>query len=453
MKFLQKLPIVLMVSLGLAGPSFAQLLPKGVGAYQLGYRKFDTNAQYFDQDGGAHGIGDKLKVEFSGTDMSSGKAGKDLKKLYREMKKFDSQGATKGVADEMNFGQLEGEATADVQAKFIGMAYGLTNRITGFAGIPFVSARVDAKINYSGTNNALAIKSRLGNMIYKEMQDGLDVASRLSADSVRENIEVTKGYAPIDHWEYNGVGDTVLGARTEISGDSLGVKRLHLGLTGQFDFATGHADDPDILTDIPIGRGYHALSVASDLKIASHGVETGILGSLTQGINRDVSRRVPDGTELLSGRDRKATVHWSPGQDIGGGLYLGYGDSLIKGVYTVGAQKHLQDHYSGSLEGDYQAMEKITESSRAYHQIGLSVSTLDAYTKKAISIPFILALTAHDTFAGVNSARARFVELSITSFFSTPAAAASRSTTASNTDKKTDRSIPKRNSLDFSAGV
>jgi len=398
--------------------SFAQLLPKGVGAVQVGYRKFDGNAQYFDEGGSLRSAGDKFKMDFSSKDMVSGRAGESLKKLYDEVKKLDSQGVSQGVADDMNFGQVEGDVKTDISAKFVGFAFGLTDKVTLFGGLPFVNAKVDTTIRYAGENNASAIKQRLGNTVFKEVQDGLDTASKLNSDTIRENLEVTNGYAPIDHWEYNGVGDLVFGARTEVKGSRFGLKKFKLGLSAQADIATGHQDDPDVLTDINIGRGYHALTLASDLNVSSRrGFTGGVTTSLTQGLSRDVSKRVPTGNSTIVAKDRTAAVNWQPGQDVTGGVYFGYGKSYLRGVYSLGTTRHLQDQYSGSMEGNYSLLESETEYSKLYQQVGLSFSTVEAYAQKKMSIPFVLSFVAHDTISGTNTPRARYFEMSIASFF------------------------------------
>ena len=129
------------------------------------------------------------------------------------------------------------------------------------------------------------------------------------------------------------------------------MRAFTLGLTAQLDLATGHSDDPDILTDIPIGRGYHAIKVSTDAKVESHGVEGALLGSFTQGISQDVKKRVPVDDLSLPDKDRKATVHWEPGQDLSLGLRAGIGNHMIKGacLFLVRFEMILGDFRPGLL--------------------------------------------------------------------------------------------------------
>ncbi|MCX6118210.1 MAG: hypothetical protein NT027_11760 [Proteobacteria bacterium] len=404
-------------------PISAQVLPKGIGAYALGYRQFSHDAQLYNSDGKQYAAGDKFNLDFSSQGIANGKAGDDLSKLYQEIKKFEPKGTTNSVADEMNFGELKGDVKTSVDAKIIGFGYGITDRFTFFMGAPLVSASVDTKLKFEGSNNATAIKSRLGDLVFKEIQEGLDRASRLSEQNIREQIEVEKGYAPIDHWEYNGLGDTVLGLRTEFQGERMDERRYSLGLLLQADLPTGHADDPDILTDIPIGKGYTALTIGSDTKVTFTYLAMGWKSALTHGFAESVQRRVPEGTDKLVAADRKAKVQWTPGMDFNNTLYSTIGNSWLRGTYNLGLKRHYGDRYSGSLQGNYGTLSAESDSVKLFHEAAITVTSVRAFSQKSFKIPLILTLAAHDTLTGRNTSKETYFELTFSSFFSTPAAA------------------------------
>lgn len=403
--------------------AFAQLVPKGIGAVQVGYSRYGQNLKYFDENGTSRAQGNKITTDFSAKSMASGKAGSDLQRLYNEMKKFESQGVSKGVADDMDFGRVTGDVKTSIEAQYLGAAYGLTDDWTFTLGIPFVRASISTTMQYSGNNNAAEIKNRLGNLIYREMQEGLDTAANMSIQNIRDDIQVKKGYKSLDEWSYSGLGDIQIGARTMIRGSSFGLRSFNLGLQGLVELATGHENDPDSLIDISIGRGYHAFTFSSDAKFSESGFELGLQSFVTQGLGRDTVRRVPLGDDALPGIDRRTNVFWQPGQDLGAAVYVGYGTDLLSGSYKIGANQHLRDSYRGSLEGNYAALEKASESNSNYQEISLTVSTVKSYLQKQTAVPVIAKLTFHDTFAGQNTTASQYVELSLTSFFSTPAAA------------------------------
>lgn len=414
----------------------AQMIPKGIGAVQVGYSRFNQDLKYFDETGATHAQGNKIATDFSATSMASGKAGSDLQRLYNEMKKFESQGVSKGVADEMDFGQLKGDVKTSIEAKHLGAGYGLSDDWSITLGIPFVQATVSTTMNYTGNNNAAEIRNRLGNLIYQEMKDGLDKAANLSTQNIKEDLEVKKGYKSTEQWSYSGLGDIQLGARTMIKGSKFGLRSFSLGLQGLVELATGHEDDPDNLIDLSIGRGYHAFTFSNDGKFENSGFELGLQSFVTQGLGKDTIRRVPLGDDSLPGLDRRTNVFWQPGQDLGAAVYVGYGTDLLSGAYKIGATQHMKDRYRGSLEGNYGALESASESNTNYQEISLTVSTVKSYLQKASAIPFIAKLTLHDTFAGKNATATQYVELSLTSFFSTPAAASSNRQPTPKLDQK-----------------
>ena len=129
-------------------------------------------------------------MDFNAAKMASGAAGADLKRLYDELKKYDSENTgSKGIADQMDFGHLRGNVNSQIQAKFVGGAYGISKRWNIFVGVPFIQASVDADLAYDGQNNAQAVKNRLGNVAFQEIKDGLDKASRLSAQDAKDKIQ------------------------------------------------------------------------------------------------------------------------------------------------------------------------------------------------------------------------------------------------------------------------
>lgn len=412
----------------------AQLLPKGIGAYSLGYRQYSPDS-YYDEKGSFRNMGEKMDVEFTGPELAAGKGGSDFRRLYREIKKFDSQGATDSLADQMSFGQITGDVKADVNAKFFGMGYGLSDDITIFGGLPFVTASVNTSLSYSGSNNANEIRSKLGNLVYKEIQDGLNRAASLSAETVRSTIENDKGYKSMSHWDYSGIGDVQLGARTEKRGRG-SLRPFSLGLSGQLDLPTGHADDPDNLIDIPVGRGYTALTVGTDAKASYGYFSLGVKDFFTQGMSGKVIRRVPVDGDTVVYADRRSSVNWVPGREVGAAGYATLGNSLVTGTYALGTKRHYTDKYSGSLEGEYDLLSEGTNRSEVFQELSATLTTVNAYASKKFAIPFIMNFVAHQSIAGVNVDKVQYFELSITSFFQTPAAA---KTTAAKEDKAKDR--------------
>jgi hypothetical protein len=188
---------------------YAQVLPKGVGAVYMGSRQYSSGTPYFDVNGKPTTLSERFDMNYNGSFLRSGKAGTDLKKLYDNIRAFESVkgGQERTMADELELGVQK--ATVDLQfdAKVLGFGYGLTDKWTLLLGIPIMRASIAADINVSGNNNALAIKNRLGDAAFDELKDGLDQASRINRNTILSKINDEYKYKDISYWEYAGLGD------------------------------------------------------------------------------------------------------------------------------------------------------------------------------------------------------------------------------------------------------
>lgn len=147
---------------------------------------------------------------------------------------------------------------------------------------------------------------------------------------------------------------------------------------------------------------------------------------LSYGFARNTYRRVPVARESLVAADRKTAVRWQPGPEGKFAGIVGVEGKSVNGQYKAGGMNHSRDHYNGSLKGAYYTLEEPTVTQVRYHEATIQYSTVNAFAAKKFPIPLILAFTAHDTLAGHNSSNVRYFELSIMSFFKTPAAAPSK---------------------------
>ena len=142
-----------------------------------------------------------------------------------------------------------------------------------------------------------------------------------------------------------------------------------------------------------------------------------------QGMETNVSRRVPDGEDKIVGADRKSSVDWTPGREVVAVGYIGGGTKLLTATASYGIKRHYVDKYTGSMEGNYGLLADGSDQTQNYGEIGVSLSTVDAYARKKFAIPMIVSFLAHETMSGVNVTKEQYFELSLTSFFQTPAAA------------------------------
>jgi hypothetical protein len=401
-----------------------ETLPKGVGLYQFGYRSFAAQTDKFDQNGNKVSLGQPFNQEFSGANLQRGAGGAELKRLADELARFDSNSNTdQSLLNQLNLGRMEGQVKANIDAKVLALAFGATNRWTLFTGIPFVKASVDTDISFTpGANGAPLIKQRLGELAFDELKSGLDQAAAINANTIKQSIEA-KGYAPIEHWEYSGLGDIQAGAVWGLK------SRLARGLGSIFSYRmttnipTGYEEQPDILTDVDIGTGSFGFkNELTEKVILFQTVWVGAAGRYGYNFSTTKTKRLPEAEEGVVSQDRTTKVTFLPGADMGADGMLGLALGVIKARYTFGVTNHERDRYTGTLVGNYDKLSEGSDSYQSFHDASLILQTADLFRMKRFPVPFILELNAHVPFEARNAMDDRYYMLSISSFFSTPMA-------------------------------
>lgn len=283
--------------------------------------------------------------------------------------------------------------------------------------VPWIDASVKTSLSFTGNNNADEIQGQLGDLAFSDLAAGLARADQLNATDIKNNIEA-EGYASIDEWKHSGFGDLKLGTRTAMSQRLARQMAADLGLTVALDLPTGYTEDADVLTDFDFGRGYYSLVFSSVQRLTlMRSYSTGLETTYAKNFNTTVEKRVPEADEGVVAADRKSRVRMNPGDETDVAWFAGAASGWIGSAYRVGAKRHFSDTYSGSLDGKYERLGEGSSKYQAYQELVLSLTSVDAYRKKAFSVPFILDFKAHHTLEGRDANDERFYELSLASFF------------------------------------
>ncbi len=407
----------------------ADNLPKGIGAYTLGYRYFDSQTHKYDENGELQTLGAPFSKDFSGQNLLTGAGGDDLKKLANELKKFDGN-STSGdsLLNTINLGTLKVDVEAEITGQAFGIGYGIREYLSGFLLVPWTEVTVDADIQFSGQNNAAEIKSRLGDLAFDELKSGLDKAENVNAQQIVDGI-TDLGYEDPRHWEHQGLGDiqfgTILSGSSRVTRRNTTIQTLKTTVT----IPTGYYDDPNVLTDVSLGKGYYVLTNTYSQKLVfGKTFYMGADATLGYGLPNTVSKRVPEEEESLVSPDRTEDVTLTPGADIGYGGMMGLNMNFFKTKYYLGVKSHQRDSYSGSIEGNYEKLSKGSDSYQLFHEPAVILDSTEAFKKGRFFIPLVAQLKAHLPIKAKNSLNEKYFELTLTSFFSTPY--------ASNTKKK-----------------
>lgn len=396
----------------------AEILPKGIGIFEYWHRQYDNVDSYYNEDGQKKSIGSQFDSNLSGGSLVNGKFGEDLQTLAMELNQYSPDG-TEPLGDSLSLGEIKGDVDAKITVRAFGFGYGLTNRWTVFFGVPVVKADVKADVHVTGVNNALNIRDRLGDLAFTEINDGLLLASKVSSSEIKEQI-LANGYHSIDRWQRTDYGDLRVGART---GYSYKVWEGVIGAnyTLMSTLPTGYKDDPNHLTDIPFGKDYASLLLSFSPSY-TYRSRFAISGDFSYQYNFDAKseRRVPEKEETLVAAERSVAVNYNPGDDVSGSLKVKYDFGIIDIESVVGMEKHYQDRYSGSLDGNYSYLAKGSDSQNFYQNYGVGIDTIDLYKQGRFFYPMRIKLSRHKTISATNFIDQHFYQLSLSNFLSNP---------------------------------
>ncbi len=402
----------------LCGHAHADSLPAGIGAYRVGGRFITSVSESYDQHGNLQPLGLRLSSQFDGRTILSGDQTSDLYRLASELDRIsDPTNPGQTYADRLNLGHLKGEVDANIQAQFVGLSFGLANQWNIFAGAPWIQARIKTEISLQGENNAAVIRDELGNLAYDQLRDGLNRAALLSTASIQQAIR-DAGYQELGTWRQESIGDLRLGINKEIS-----PKSIRGGLLGQrWEFTvllpTGYVDDPEILHDVSLGKGYFQAINQWNASVQSRlGLEFGVSGGYAYNFDATRSVRVPQTDESLVDISRTVDARLNPGDDVFGGSNIYYSRDWWKFGVSGQYSRHFADAYSGSMSGNYGALSAQSASERFETCLHLSFSSIAAYSKRKFAVPAMLDLAYQRVVGAVNETPQNYFEVAFTSFF------------------------------------
>lgn len=396
-------------------------LPKGVGMYQYSYRNLDSLNQQFDKDGYVETIGDGFSRDLKGPDFLENGSSEDLKRLAVELKKFDFAGDRSGILRSLSLGTFEVDVDVDASAQIYAVAYGFTDHMTGFFGVPVVDVKVETDMQLNGQNTSAELRRRLGDLSYEELAEGLEQAGALNVDRIKDSLYELE-YEDLDQWEHQGLGDIQLGT---VVAKKFGVAGAVINQPyGKWTLMlpTAYKDDPNNLIDTDLGNGYlanqflvgHNISLFSTFYL---GAELGYTVGSSYG--KEVRRPDENGSSLVP-RENLETIEINPGAGTSITGYFGASYGILAGEYRLVKGSREKDTLTS---GDSEVYKDLLEGSAKeilYEIYSVGLTTTKLYEKGRFPIPLMLTAYKKSNIEGSNQSLDDYVEIEIASFFKIP---------------------------------
>ena len=397
----------------------ADLLPAGIGSVDIGVRQFANQTNVYDGGGDRVALGHRYSRSLSGDALRDGAGGANLRELASGLDRLAPPGArSPSLTDQLDLGTVAPVGTAEVKSQYLGIGYGLTSKWTVFGYVPYVEAKTSASLQVSGSNNALAVKDRLGGYAFGSLSQGLDQAARLTATDLASQLSAN-GYQALGEWQKSGVGDSVIGARTATSA-ALGRTAIgSLAVTPNISLPTGAIAPTNNLQAISFGSGLYGIGAEVEPSVSYQRgmLKAALPVAYTHFLPGSVEKRLPEGGETFVAPERTTQVTYARGDDVDVAAAVGSRRGVLSGELRRGVKRHLGDRYRGSLSGNYAVLSEETDALQHYAAAAIRVDTSEPFLRKAFVAPIVLEIGAFQTISGYNVTDERYIEAAVGTYF------------------------------------
>jgi hypothetical protein len=311
-----------------------------------------------------------------------------------------------------------GRMTADLQGS-VGVvapviSYGMSESLTFAVGVPYYRAKTSAELGFHRNENFDTFVAHLTKANQVEKANELKTKF-IDSSHVKYTLNdklAKHDYEPLENWSASGLGDIILAAKYRVAHAEF----FQFAVTGGLVLPTGRVKDPDLLIDIPFGKGslgIYQLSafdeyVTPDLFFNQYAKYT---------YQTTMQKRVRLKTEQESLEVPVGKVTYDQGDEWELGSSVNYepGFVLLSGVGFVYTGKFKDRFPDAGLSRS--TLEKDTDESGQYWEARVGYSSLPAFKRKTFPLPFTLALEAKHFMGGVNSVKRNFYTADMNVFF------------------------------------
>ncbi len=320
-------------------------------------------------------------------------------------------------AGSANVGDSVAAFEYDVDIVDIGLAYGLTDKLTVGITIPYfwvkntVTREIDTTSATVGLNPFFGSPADpfLGSPLVPIALGGIPLTTEQVIELLRDGLDIDGdgsadiqgfGYEDFTTWSHNDVGDIDVGARYQY----LKNDNWQLAATGGVRIPTGYIDNKDNLVDNKFGNGVYALFL--HLNNDYTGIENMVLNATIRYdliLPADEVLRVPDDVDRPISMN-KEEVERNLGDVIELEASAKY--TFLK-TLTAGLTYKYGHAFKTQVTGDmgfaYESLENETDYTEHVLIVGLSYSTIPLYMEKKFPIPFKASVSYRNRFAGSNN--------------------------------------------------
>ena len=410
MKILLKLLFAGLI-LGLTSTSFSfentLVLPAGVRNFNLRtlYTEADNKT---DEDGNIKSLADRLWKPLRFRNVISSEP-------LMKQKQLQALLIQQGWSEDDSIGDFYAELDAQINVWAPIFAFGITDRITLAAAVPFYSASTDIQVGFRTNSGADRFIGALTDPDMSNTNAAVESATKL-ADAIQRlnNKLVDNKYSTFDRWNDSGIGDISLLAKALLANGDV----FKFALTGGVTVPTGQVESPDVFTDLPFGDGQYDLfsQFTFDQQLSSSFLINQYVRYTYQAPGRR-SFRLQTAAESIE--VEKADLDFKLGDQIEAGLSLQY-EQPMTGIQVLAGALRYQKYGDRFEAGEFAVeseLQRETDQLANYWQLGLGYSTLAAFRRKEFALPLLAMVQYRKQVSSRNMPRTHFTQVDLNIFF------------------------------------
>ena len=305
------------------------------------------------------------------------------------------------IATDDTLVEMHADVVSKVQIHALIASYGITDRLTLALAVPYYQARVAQSLGAHPTEKAqLLIDSLDANHNDKAAAKAMSQKLNHFLDAMNDKLRAN-GYAAIGDWQGSGIGDVVLGAKYQYLDSSY----LRVASSHGFSFPTGRVDDPDNLLDVEFGTGSLGLfnAVLADQPVGQ-GFFFNEYFKYTHYFPSAKRMRLIRDDERVDGiQADKVGFQLGDQIEIGTSLQYEADFGLVMGLGYSYSQKFADTYYVTLNEASKAALESGTNIVSPYIETKIGYSSLSAFQRKEIAVPFTIGLEYRKNVATRNA--------------------------------------------------
>lgn len=321
--------------------------------------------------------------------------------------------------EKFNLTDSVGDFKADLSGRVTVFApivtYGLTSKVTIAAAMPIYNMAMTPSVAFNANALGSRFLSTLANSYNNQTEAARDAGGKINDAVGQLNKKLSdNGYRPIANWKVAGLGDLQVLSKIQV----LDARFVKSAVTAGAVAPTGRVGDPDNLIDKGFGDGQWDLfaGLAGDEPIGATGFFVNQYVKYTAQLPGKKTVRLITEDEPIE--VPKGSVHFKLGDKLETGASLQYANATsgIGGGIGYNYYNKWKDLYRNAGISKV-TLEKNTFECMHQAEFELSYSSVPAFLRKEIVLPFETKLNYKRHLASKNMAVTDFLQLEAGVFF------------------------------------